>query len=246
MRWWAFLLVVVAYLAIIQLGGLVIGKGVGGESMESAGNMLRTMTIPIAISMLFAVTVATWLGWWQEILHERLRVQRWLWFIPVLLLTSAVLMIDWGNLLGQKTALVAVLVLTVCLVGFTEELVFRGIGLKSFRDAGMTEAKVALITSVVFGAAHLSNAIGAGTTAIFQAVVVSFSGYFFYLTRRVSGAIFLPMIAHASWDFGVLSGNVGTDTSAYPGVFLGVLATIVIALVLLKRRKRIEPEPSTA
>ena len=244
MKWWAFLLVVVVYLAIIQLGGLVIGKGVSGESMESAGNMLRTMTIPIAISMVFAAGVATWLGWWPQIVHEKLRVQKWLWFVPITLLASGVLMVDWGNLFGQKAALVAVLVLTVSLVGFTEELVFRGIGLKSFRDAGLTEAKVALYTSVIFGAAHLSNAVAAGTSAIFQAIVVAFSGYFFYLTRRVGGIIWLPMIAHATWDFGVLSGNVGADSSAYPGVFLGVLATIVIGLVLLKRRKKIEPEPA--
>jgi membrane protease YdiL (CAAX protease family) len=242
-KWWAYLLAVIVYLAIIQVGGLVIGNGIdGGETMATAGNMLRSMTIPIAISTGFAIGLATWLGWWPQILHEQLRVRKWVWLVPIAMLISAVVMVDWGNLVGQKAGLILVLLLTVVLVGFTEELMFRGVGVVTFRNGSFTEAKVALFTSLVFGAAHLSNAIGTGSTAIFQAIVVSFCGYFFYLTRRVSGAIWLPMVLHASWDFGVLSGNIGDDDSAYPLVLVGVLVLIAIGITLIIRRRKIEPE----
>jgi len=242
MKWWVFLLVVAAYLAVIQVSGLIIGSGVPGDSgMATAGNLLKTLTIPVALSMVLMVGLATWLRWWPEIIHEKLRVRRWLVFIPVTFFVTALVMTNWAHLLDQKAVLVLVLLLTVCLVGFTEELVFRGLGVITFRNEGLSEGKVALFTSLAFGAAHLSNAIGTGATAIAQAVVVSFSGYFFYLTRRVGGVIWLPMVAHASWDFAVLSGQIGPDDSVYALTLLGVVVQIVIGIVLVKRRRKIEP-----
>lgn len=242
MKWWAFLLVVVVYLAIIQISGLLIGDGIANDDkMATAGNLLKTLTIPVALSMVFAIGLATWLRWWPEIIHEKLRVRKWLVFVPITFLVTAVVMTSWGHLLDQRAILILVLLLTVCLVGFTEELVFRGIGVLAFRGEGLTEGKVALFTSLAFGAAHLSNAIGTGTTAIAQAVVVSFSGYFFYLTRRVAGVIWLPMAIHATWDFAVLSGEIGVDSSVYALTLLAIPVQIVIGLILLKRRKKIEP-----
>ena len=99
----------------------------------------------------------------------------------------------------------------VLIVGFTEELMFRGVGLVTFRRMGLTEARVALYSSLGFGAVHLSNALGTGTNAILQAIAVSFTGYMLYLTRRWAGAIWLAMPVHSSQDFVILSGQVGVD-----------------------------------
>ena len=43
-------------------------------------------------------------------------------------------------------------------VGWGEEGMFRGIGVTTLRDHGLTEGKVALWSSIIFGAVHLSNA----------------------------------------------------------------------------------------
>jgi membrane protease YdiL (CAAX protease family) len=129
----------------------------------------------------------------------------------------------------------------VLLVGFTEELMFRGVGLVTFRRMGLTEGKVALYSSVAFGAVHLSNALGTGTSAIFQAVVVSFTGYMLYLTRRWAGVIWLAMPVHASQDFLILSGQVGVDPEATPLSFLVLPVMIGLAILLWRRRRRIEP-----
>lgn len=67
------------------------------------------------------------------------------------------------------------LVVLVCIVDFTEELMFRGVGLVTFRHRHLTEGKVALYSSVRFGAVHLSNALATGSSAIVQAIVVSFT-----------------------------------------------------------------------
>jgi membrane protease YdiL (CAAX protease family) len=47
---------------------------------------------------------------------------------------------------------------------------FRGIGVITFRVNGFSERRGALWSSVVFGAAHLTNALSTGGTAVTQAI----------------------------------------------------------------------------
>ena len=243
LAWWQFLLLVLVYLAIIQVGGRVIGADVGAdENWETAGNLLRTALIPVALSAVFVIGIATWLGWWPQIIHEPLRTQRWVRIVPVALLLAAAVGASWGNLVEQQADLVLALVVLVCLVGFTEELMFRGVGLVTFRRMHLTEAKVALYSSVVFGAAHLSNALGTGTNAIVQAIIVSLTGYMLYLTRRWAGTIWLAMPVHGSQDFLIASGQIGIDPDPSP-LSLVLLPTMIgLAILLWRRRRRVDPE----
>ena len=167
LTWWEFLLLVLVYVAIIQIGGRVIGADVDAdEGLKTAGHFLEAMVIPIALSSVFVVGIATWLGWWPQIIHEPLRTQRWVRIVPAALVLAAAVGASWGNLLDQKADLVLALVVLVCLVGFTEELMFRGVGLVTFRRMQLTEGRVALYSSVIFGAVHLSNALATGSSAI--------------------------------------------------------------------------------
>jgi membrane protease YdiL (CAAX protease family) len=247
LSWWQFLLLVLVYAAIIQVGGRTIGADVDAdEGWETAGNLLESSLIPIALSCLFVIGIATWLGWWSQIIHEPLRTQRWVRIVPVALLLAAAVGSSWGNLLDQNADVVLALVVLVCVVGFTEELMFRGVGLVTFRRMDLTEAKVALYSSVIFGAVHLSNALATGSSAILQATVVSFTGYMLYLTRRWAGAIWLAMPVHASQDFVILSGQVGVGAEPSP-LAIVVLPTMVgLAILLWRRRHRINLEPAPA
>ena len=201
------------------------------------------MVIPIALSSVFVIGVATWLGWWPQIVHEPLRTQPWVRIVPISLLLAAAIGTSWGNLLDQEAGLVLALVVLVCLVGFTEELMFRGVGLITFRRMRLTEGKVALYSSVIFGAVHLSNALGTGTNAIVQAIVVSFTGYMLYLTRRWAGSIWLAMPVHGSQDFVILSGQIGVDANTSPLAIVLIPTMIGLAILLYRRRHRIGAAP---
>lgn len=240
----AFAAVVVVYLLIIQGGGQLLGHG--DEGFRTVENLVETALIPIGASAVFAISVATWLGWWPQILHERKPVQQWTRIVPIALLIAALLGTSWGSLLDQKAGLILALVAMVLIVGFTEELMFRGIGLNVFRDLQFTEAKVALYSSLVFGAVHLSNALTTGGQALFQAAVVSFSGYLFYLTRRAYLAIWPAMLVHASQDFALISGQVGIDHKTEPQAVIVTLVMVGLAILLFRRRHRIDAEPAAA
>jgi uncharacterized protein len=240
LTWWQFLLLVLVYAAIIQAGGRIIGADVDSdEGWRTTGAVLESSLIPIALSAVFAVGIATWLRWWPAIVAEPLPVQRWVGIVPIALIVAAAVGTSWGNLLEQEADLVLTLIVLVCIVGFTEELMFRGVGLVTFRRMDLTEARVALYSSIVFGAVHLSNAIGTGTTAVFQAAVVSFTGYMLYLTRRWAGVIWLAMAVHASQDFALLSGQVGVDPETSPLSLLVLPTMIGLAILLWHRRHRI-------
>ena len=82
--------------------------------------------------------------------------------------------------------------------------------------------------------------------AIPQAVAVSFAGYFFYLTRRVSGGNALNSVLHGLFDLSIITGTaIVVDQTAYVGALAAILAYLVIAVLLLVRRHRIElPAPA--
>ncbi|KRB46059.1 hypothetical protein ASD90_09990 [Terrabacter sp. Root181] len=66
------------------------------------------------------------------------------------------------------------------------------------------------------------------------------AGYFFYLIRRRSGGIWLPMLVHGLWDFSLVSAGVVPGKS-YPLVIVAILTMIGLVVLLLVRRHHIEP-----
>jgi membrane protease YdiL (CAAX protease family) len=188
----------------------------------------------------FVYAVVAALGWWRPVFVEDRRVQRWVWVVPIVFAVAIAAGIDYADLADKGIGFVVLLLLGALCVGFAEEGMFRGIGVTAFRNHGFSEAAVALWSSVVFGAVHLTNAISTGGTAVAQAIAVSFAGYFFYLTRRVSGGLIVPALIHGLFDFSILSGAVAGG-QPYAGGLAAILAYPLVAVILLARRHRIEP-----
>jgi len=63
-------------------------------------------------------------------------------------------------------------VLAAMFVGFSEEGMFRVVVMTSLRRHGLTEGKVALWSSVIFGLVHIANLIGGDAKAFAQAIFV--------------------------------------------------------------------------
>ncbi|WP_420880975.1 CPBP family intramembrane glutamic endopeptidase [Rhodococcus sp. (in: high G+C Gram-positive bacteria)] len=239
----AFAVIVVVYLAIIQFGGRLIGNWADESDTLTTRGVFFTMVIPLGIALVFTYGVVAALGWWRPVMKDDRPVNRWVWAVPAILLVAILLGINYSALSEKGWLFVVVLFVATQFVGWGEEGMFRGIGVKVLRRHGLREGQVALWSSLVFGVVHLSNVFGhGGASAIPQAVIVSLAGYFFYLIRRVSGSNALNSVMHGLFDFALLSGiAILLDQTFYLGSIAPILAYPVIAIVLLVKRHDIEP-----
>ncbi|MEU8794838.1 type II CAAX endopeptidase family protein [Streptomyces sp. NPDC048643] len=243
LSWPWFLVVVIVYAGVIQGLGRIVGVDTSYSESQfpSTASLVRNALVPIGASILFGAGVVTWLGWWRVVPHYRAPVRRWVRWVPISMIAAAVIGMNYPHLADQSVSLVVCLLLLGLFVGVGEELMFRGIGVHVFSRAGFSEGKVALYSSVVFGLVHISNALGEGAQALVQAVVVSTSGYFFYLCLRVGGTLLLPMLVHGLWDTSLISNLVGDSPQASLGMVLVIVLQVVLIIVLIVRRRSVEP-----
>ncbi|WP_040808218.1 CPBP family intramembrane glutamic endopeptidase [Nocardia concava] len=242
-----YAVVVIAYLAIIQGGGIWM-KQVSGESdFRSTRAVFYGMIIPLGVALIFTYGVIAYLGWLRPVLRDERPVQSWVRVVPIVFLVAIAGGIAYHALSEKGWLFVVVLLIATQFVGWGEEGMFRGIGVVVLRDHGLTEGRVALWSSLVFGAVHLANGITHGASAIFQAIVVSAAGYFFYLIRRVTRGNIANSIIHGLFDFTLLTGTaILVDQTLYPGTLLPILVYPLLTIILLLKRHSIEPAATPA
>jgi membrane protease YdiL (CAAX protease family) len=239
---WGFVVIAAVYLLIVQGLSKLLTAGLHTTyaAPASVNELWRSITVPVLVSLVFVYAVVGVLGWWRPVFTDDRPVRRWVWVIPAIIAVTALAGMNYPGL-GQRGAGFTVLFAVSMLgVGFAEEGMFRGLGVVTFRANGFTEAKVALWTCVLFGLAHATNLFSEGPKALIQVLVTAAAGYFFYLTRRVSGGLVVPAVVHGLWDFGAISASV-VPGRIYLGAGLFILADIVMVILLLIRRRHIEP-----
>lgn len=234
--------VIVAYLAVIFVSNLVSTAGMHGLDygrFRSIHEIIRALVIPVALSVAFCIAVIQGLGWWKPVLRQDPPVQRWVLLVPLAIAVAIAAGTDYGTLGKASSGFVIWLLLGAMLVGLGEELMFRGIVVAGLRMRGARESRVALWSSVLFGAAHTMNWFADGGGHVAQVFLTIFMGWFLYLTRRATRGIIVPVLLHGLWDFGLFSGMVTNDIYAGAIAFIAVQAALIVLVVV--RRKRVEP-----
>jgi len=163
-------------------------------------SIVKGIIVPAGIGAIVLIIVATALGWWRPALLELPtdppRPPRWLLIVPILVFIATLLGIDYANLGDMRAAMILWLAIGTALVGFTEELTYRGLALVGFRG-GYSEVKVWLFTSILFGLLHGVNVVlGQGAVLTIRQVIFAFViGSVFYTIRRISGTIVVAMVS---------------------------------------------------
>lgn len=248
------LIAAAAYAAIFLV--IQVASGVDyDEITESTGNVIGFVVLPVGLGVAAIGALAVRWGALPELLREpdRVRKPAFLAAIPafvVLYGVAALATTPWDEWTGS---LIALILLGTLLVGVGEELLFRGYVLVGARKH-LNEIGAWFVSSAAFGLFHGLNIVtgqAVGTTV--QQIVTAFVfGSTFYLVRRWSGTLLLPMALHALWDFstflhagrGDADPGVATEDAVMSLPITFIVLLTVIGLMVVLRRNTTTPQPA--
>ena len=172
-------------------------------------HMIAQLPNQIGLAMLLTAVVAI-LIWWRQVgfsKHERGSLK---FIVPPLLLSCGYLVaaavIGQGFLGTSGVNQLLLVLLVTLLIGFTEELMFRGI-LFFGAESRFKALWGAIISAVIFGLFHFINLLGGqgfGWT-VSQVVHAASDGFMYAALRLITGSMWPVMLLHGLWDLGVSS-----------------------------------------
>jgi uncharacterized protein len=206
----------VLWTAITVIGGNITS---GGE-MSLLESVSRGIGWTWVAAAGFILAVVLWQGWGDVALDRGTDWRGWrLSWLPMVYILAA---LTFATLIGLPPATVLLFIaMNSLLAGFSEELMFRGALLQSFRHVTTIWTAV-LLTSITFGAIHSLNVFITGDlkAALIQSSAAFLSGLMFIALRLRTGSLWPPIMVHALWDFATF-----TLGAAGHGVSQGVLPT---------------------
>lgn len=219
--WLALAAVVVYVLLAAGLANLL--SGLVGDDQELAEFSLGHF-IPLAIAIVGLLLFLRWARWGADVWRERptptLTPRRW-WLISIPVLVVLLPISQLGDVpwAARPIGYVLVIAAGTLMVGFGEELLIRGVLLTAIR-ARHGELVTLLGTSVVFALAHIPGSIIAGVPVAviaFQVAFLAAAGASYYWVRRVTGRLWVAMVAHAFTDWVLyLASGAGTPAASLP------------------------------
>lgn len=203
---------------------------------ENAESTKLWYAFPTLFGCAFLVAALSILGWWRVVLFDASKSgPPWVWILPAVM--AAIILHNFiGMPAGRLTAeLLLWSTLGAVGVGFGEEMITRGslvVGLRS----RCSEGRVWLISTLLFSALHVPNVIfGLPLEAMPVQLLLTFiMGSGFYVLRRLSGTLVLPMVLHGLWDSALFL-TVATGGEASPVQFAVYPLAIACAVAVLRR-----------
>jgi membrane protease YdiL (CAAX protease family) len=204
------------------------------EIGTTTDSIVRGIVIPLAVCTVVMAVLASVLGWWRPVMREKPLGVKWMWAVPVILSVMVIAGIDYTQFGAIGLPYLGVLALGTAMVGFNEEITYRGIALVAFRGQ-YKEVWAWLLTSLMFGLLHGANLVLGQpiVPTIVQVVFAFVLGTTFYVARRVTGSLLFMMVIHALWDFGSFSFTGGLAATGVRALNPTALATYPLLLVML-------------
>jgi len=196
---------------------------------DSTSNILRGIVPVVGLSLIWGIFIAWRFGWLRSIFEKQpaSSLPKLFWLTPACWFGMCLARLASSPWPSFEATYIVVLAFAMILVGFNEELLFRGILAHGARGPGpWSEARAMLVSSLGFGLFHLPNALGGqalGAT-LFQVGYAFVMGIALFVSMRISRSILLPVALHALWDFSTF-----TSKSQPPGD----LASLIISLLTL-------------
>lgn len=198
--------------ALVWIGLYCVLMSVGDSLSQSAGTE-KAVTFPVSLllsAVLLLFIKKNGLNIKYGLCKAQAPVLRQLFYIPLLMLLSVNMWHGFAfNLSAAETVLY---ILTMLLVGFLEEVIFRGLLFNAMKSNGLKSAVV--ISSLTFGMGHIINLFnGSGAelmSNILQIIYACATGFMLVMLYLRTKSLLVPIAFHGV--FNALS--VFTDESA--------------------------------
>ncbi len=222
------------FVAFLTLGILVVAVA-AGTVMHFAAPRATPFQVGLAVDSclgIFALLVVARLRWFQAVGLGR--VESWQQlrpYWPLLLVVAGSAAYQHSFRLSGTAVLVVLLLALV--VGFAEEVLFRGIILRALASKGTVAAVVA--SSLLFAALHLLNGAGGADVAyVVLQVATAFAIGVAFAALRIRAGTLWPLIGvHAALDYvsyAASAGHAGTVAmSLNDALFQSTIIVVLLA-----------------
>lgn len=167
----------------------------------------------------------------------------YLYFLPLVVLCSTNL---WRGVTMNLTIASSILhIISMCCVGFLEEVIFRGLLFNGMRKEN--EKTAILVSSLTFGIGHIVNLLSGADllSTLLQVCYATAIGFLFTVMFLKSGSLIPCIVAHAVVNSLSAFAREGTDLfNTVTAVIITVVATLYAIYILKKVPAREETAPA--
>ena len=164
------------------------------------------------------------------------REKDYLWFVPLIVISSANL---WSGIARNADLTETVIyMLSMCTVGFLEEVIFRGLLFKGLCKTNVTMA--ILVSALTFGAGHIVNLFLGYEFAhtLLQIVGAAAIGFCYTAVFLVSGSLLPCILSHIFINAPYILSATPTHTGHIVITLLPAAHSVGYGLWLLRRNKK--------
>lgn len=170
----------------------------------------------------------------QGLCPFRGKYRRFLYFLPLIAISSVNFW--FGTAVTASPLETLLYILSMCLVGFLEEVIFRGLLFQAMRPSGVTAAIV--VSSLTFGAGHIINLLLGAPLAetLLQLVYASAVGFCYTAVFLAGGSLLPCILSHIFVNSTSIFATEHTNGQMLLAAILQTLLGIGYGLWLLKRK----------
>ena len=223
--------------SLLWIGVYVVGFSLADGISKSLGTE-KILTFPVSLFMtgiLVAFLRKNDLSIQYGLCRCGLNSRQSLCYLPLVLMVSVNL---WGGVQWNLSLPETVLsMFTMVLVGFLEELIFRGFLFTALRKDNLKTAVI--VSSITFGVGHIINLLNGAVVAqtLLQIVYATAAGFLFTVIFLRGGSLWPCIVTHSAVNgLSVIAGSQSTGLQIASAVCLTVVS-LVYGIWILKETK---------
>jgi membrane protease YdiL (CAAX protease family) len=231
------ILLPILYTAVMAIGMYVM-RYIYGYIYGDAEMVRVLWATEIVLTLLPIYFIIKYFSWSEVGFNKINKIHIW-WLLPPFIFLAY----NWYSFFINTSSasldysLIALVAFTTFLVGLSEELVYRGVILKTLLKNTST-LKAIVYSSILFSLLHSVNIIGGATvmSVVFQLVMTFVMGFYFAGLAIKLNNLTLLIIFHFLWDFTLFIVPMVTMIKypLYANIALLVLAIILCNIVIMK------------